>query len=204
MSMDRRRSPRIPVTGVNGLLFVSFGVRLLANREGSVTVEATRPLRVGKRYALKGTDHDEVLLSTTGTVSTCRLATVRQAGSASPISVYEAGVDLDGGWRGGDHPGGGGTATGLKASLTMEAAHDATVRVLSLHGALLESELDLLVGTSCRLEIQPGGRPFTSCGSVVFRHSLGEGGRHHLGVEFHTTAREDLDSLEEFLTAHTV
>jgi hypothetical protein len=192
VGIERRRGQRFAVSGVTGLVHVTSGARVLTASPGALAVETSRQLRVGKPYgfatAAPGADRPRY----SGTVTSCRLVAVRPGASGSSVSVYEAAVQPE--------PGAAAFAPGEQ--LTVDAAYPATARILSTTGTLVETEVELLVGSSCRIELMLAGRTFSSRACVAFLHHLGEGGGSglfHLGVEFHHTPPEGVEVLESFL-----
>jgi hypothetical protein len=200
MGMERRRSPRFPVSGLHGEIHVTFTARLLKARQESIGFETSRPLRIGKRYGLAARCRDATALHLRGRVASCRLVAIRAASSGASQSVYEAELELeDDAQIAGDLEKA--IAEGLQESLTVDTAHEVTVHVLSSTGALMQTELELLVGSSCKVTLRLGARPFTSRACVAFVHQVSEGEPpvFHLGVEFHNTAPEEQAVLESYL-----
>jgi hypothetical protein len=92
-------------------------------------------------------------------------------------------------------------AAGLQESLTVDAAYAASARVVGEYGVLVESELELLVGSSCHVELLLPARSFGARACVVFVHQVSEGDPpcYHLGLEFHHVSPEDRSSLDTYL-----
>ncbi len=204
MGEERRRGPRYQVTGLSGALHLAFSARLLRSWLEGVAIETTRPLRIGRAYALAGRRPAGDAFRVSGKVASCRLTAVRPAATGPAQSVYGSELVPDP-----EAPPGSNLAQILgeriEESLTVDAAYPAQVRVIGAYGALLESELELLVGSSCHVDLLLPGRPFTARASVVFVHARGdqEPAVYDLGVEFHNLAAEAREHLDAFLATLT-
>lgn len=197
MGIERRRSPRYPVTGVKGLIHVSFSARSVSLEGETLTLEAARQLRVGRSYIIGAMCNDQTAARLIGTVKSCRLTGVRTGAAGNSTAVYESLVSLqkfspDSAEVLPSH---------LLEPLNIDAAYEATARVLNAYGALVESELELMIGSSCRVEWFLEKSKFTSMASVVFLHQIkqGEGSAYHLGVEYHHTPAESREVLDRYL-----
>jgi hypothetical protein len=198
MGSERRRGQRFAVSGVTGLVHVTFGAKLLSTTAEGFTVESTRQLRVGRRYAFSTASSSPTTARRTGTVASCRLVAFRPGTSGTTASVYEAVVLAEPDVRA--------NLAEVGDQLTVDAANPAIARVLSSTGALVETEVELLVGSSCRVELTLAGRSFSTRASVVFLHEIGGEGpasAYHLGVEFHNTSMENSEVLSMFLATLT-
>lgn len=198
MGSERRRGPRFQVTGLAAVLHVTFTARLLTARADGIVFEATRPLRIRRSYTLVGKRNDGQAVRFSGTLTSCRLTAVRPSASGPPQSVYGAELHVR------DEDTSGLTAAlpaGLQESLTVDAAYAASVRVLGAYGVLLESELELLVGSSCHIELLLPSRSFGARACVVFVHQVSEGDPpcYHLGLEFHHVPQEEQLGLDTYL-----
>jgi hypothetical protein len=198
MGSERRRGQRFAVSGVTGLVHITFGAKLLSTTAEGFTVEATRQLRVGKRYVFAAASSGSAQAQRGGTVTSCRLVAFRPGTSGSTASVYEAVVLAE--------PDPRTKLAEVGDQLTVDAANPAIARVLSSTGALVETEVELLVGSSCRVELTLADRSFSTRACVVFLHEVGGDGpasAYHLGVEFHNTSTENSEVLSMFLATLT-
>ena len=75
----------------------------------------------------------------------------------------------------------------IKATLQAEQKVDATVRDLSVGGALVESSDLLPLGTTVRLQM-----PALNCEGRVVRHVAGEDGNTRLGIRFDHVSQQDV------------
>jgi hypothetical protein len=91
----RRRHPRFEVKDVEGCLLFRVNVRVINISLNGLRVETTERLRLGKPYALKLRD-EKVSVDVEGTVKWCHLTRAQTAPDGSSVSVYEAGLTLDG------------------------------------------------------------------------------------------------------------
>ena len=198
MGSERRRGPRFQVTGLAAALHVTFTARLLTARADGIAFEATRPLRIRRSYTLVGKRNDGQAVRFSGTLTSCRLTAVRPSASGPPQSVYAAELRFD---SESSSQLAAAPDAGLQEGLTVDAAYAASARVIGSYGVLLQSELELLVGSSCHVELLLPSRPFEARACVVFVHQVSEGDPpvYHLGLEFHHVPQEEQSGLDTYL-----
>lgn len=180
--MERRRSPRHDVRSVSAALVATVEGRVKAIRADGMTIETARQVRLDRACTLllRTTAGQAVRLR--GHIASCRLGEVRTLPSGRSVSVYEAEVMVaeDGGRTLG-------TSGDLQETVTVEFSYEALVRNMSPYGALVETELPLLVGSSSTISIRSPETAVTVGLSVVFSRELTDpsGNRtYQLGVEF--------------------
>lgn len=180
--MERRRAPRHDVKNVSAALLATVEGRVKAVRADGMTIETARQVRLDRACTLllRTTRGQAVRLR--GHIASCRLGEVRTLPSGRSVSVYEAEVMVaeDGGRTLG-------TAGDLQEAVTVEFSYEALVRNMSPYGALVETELPLLVGSSSTISIRSPEAAVSIALSVVFSRELADpsGNRtFQLGVEF--------------------
>lgn len=180
--MERRRSPRYDVRNVSAALLATVEGRVKAIRVDGMTIETARQVRLDRACTLLLRTMAGQAVRLRGHIASCRLGEVRTLPSGRTVSVYEAEVAVaeDGGHTLG--------ASGeLQETVTVEFSYEALVRNMSPYGALVETELPLLVGSSSTISIRSPEAAVSVALSVVFSRELADpsGNRtYQLGVEF--------------------
>lgn len=180
--MERRRSPRYNVRNVSAALLATVEGRVKAIRVDGMTIETARQVRLDRACTLLLRTTGGQTVRCHGHIASCRLGEVRTLPSGRSVSVYEADVLVaeDGGR-------GLGVSGDLQEALTVEFSYEALVRNMSPYGALIETELPLLVGSSSTISIRSAETAVSVPLCVVFSRELADpsGNRtFQLGVEF--------------------
>ncbi|GEM_PF-1642527 len=180
--MERRRSPRHEVTNVSAALLTTVEGRVKAMGASSMTIETARQVRLDRTCTLVLHTKATQTLRLRGHIASCRLGEVRTLPSGRTVSVYEAEIAVA---ADGEQPLG---AVGkLHEPVTLEFSYEARIRNMSPYGALIETELPLLVGSSSTVSIRSSDAAVSVTFSVVFSRELADasGNRtYQLGVEF--------------------
>lgn len=180
--MDRRRSPRYPVRSVSAALLATVDGRVRSVRPDGFVIETARQVRLDRACTLLIRTPSGKTTRCRGHISSCRLGEVRTLASGRTQPVYEADVLVAEG------------STACLASdseapesVTIEFSYDAQVRNMSPYGALIETELPLMVGSSSTMSVRSPQTTVQVSLCVVFSREIADatGNRlHQLGVEF--------------------
>ncbi|HPC83896.1 MAG TPA: PilZ domain-containing protein [Thermoanaerobaculaceae bacterium] len=179
--LERRRAPRYNVKDVSAALLATVEGRITAVRADGLTIETARQVRLDRACTVRLRTAKGQTVRVHGHIASCRLGEVRTLPSGRTVSVYEAEVAVA--EDGGHHIG----AADLQETVVVEFSYDALVRNMSPYGALVETELPLLVGSSSTISIRSPEAAVTVGLSVVFSRELIDpaGNRaYQLGVEF--------------------
>lgn len=179
---ERRRSPRYNVRDVSAALLVTIDGRVKAIRADGLTIETARQVRLDRACTLLLRTVHGQSVRLFGHIASCRLGEVRTLPGGRSQPVYEAEVVVA---ENGGHALGAPGA--LQEAVRIELSHDALVRNMSPYGALVETELPLLVGSSSSMSIRSPDAAVTVPICVVFSREIADasGGRtYQLGVEF--------------------
>lgn len=195
--MERRRSPRYNVREVRAALLATVEGRLKAVRADGVTIETVRQVRLDRACTLLLRAEGGQTVRLRGHITSCRLGEVRTTPGGRSVPVYEAEILVaeDGGHALN-------VAGNAQDAVTIEFSYEATVRNMSPYGALIETELPLLVGSSSTISIRSPETVVTVSLCVVFSRELTDpsGGRtFQLGVEFTGVGQAQREALEKLV-----
>ncbi|HNX50504.1 MAG TPA: PilZ domain-containing protein [Thermoanaerobaculaceae bacterium] len=174
---ERRRSPRYVVKHVTATLLSSVEGKLVQKQASVLTVETARQVPFDRPCELLMRTQGGAALRRSGRVRSCRLGEIRTLPNGRTMSVYETDVELTDPVAVGD----------TVEMVTIESGYPAAVKNISPYGALLESELPLMVGSSSVVQVRSGDASFQAKLSVVFSREVGDQTGNRLcqvGVEF--------------------
>lgn len=161
---ERRRAPRYVVKDVIATLLSSVEGRLVHTQASVLTVETARQVPIDRPCELVLRTHAGIGLRRPGRVRSCRLGEIRTLPNGRTVSVYETDVELADPAAVGDS----------LETVAIESGYPAAVKNISPYGALLESELPLMVGSSSVVQVRAGEASFQAKLSVVFSREVGD------------------------------
>lgn len=219
--VERRRSPRYPVEGVQGTLHISTGAKILNMSLTGMAVETDTQMRVSRSYSLALRHGEEFVVRLSGTVVWCHLRTLRKTESGETKSVYHAGFRFDD------------TLTDRAIELThfleataviaveqrisgrfklkfakpvdLDTAYRFTVKTISASGVLIETDVPAAVGTVFDMETDLHGVTLEARGRVANSREVSDAQQGRvslLGIEFVQMQDRDRRALEEFIASH--
>ncbi len=217
--VERRRSARYAVEGVQGTLHLSTGAKILNMSLTGMAVETDTQLRVSRSYSLALRHGDGFVLRLSGTVVWCHLRTLRKSEDGAARSVYHSGIRFDD------------TLTDKAIELThfleataviaveqrisgrfklkfakpvdVDAAYRFAVKTISASGVLIETDVPAAVGTVFDMEVELHGAVLEARGRVAHSRDVPDAARGRvslLGIEFVQLKEKDRRLLEEFIT----
>jgi len=219
--VERRRSPRYPVEGVQGSLHVSTAAKILNMSLTGMAVETDAQMRVSRSYSLALRHGEEFVLRLSGTVVWCHLRTLRKTERGDSKSVYHAGFRFDD------------TLTEKAMELThfleataviaveqrisgrfklkfakpvdLDTAYRFTVKTISASGILIETDVPAAVGTVFDMVMDLHGATLEARGRVAHSREVPDAQRGRvslLGIEFVQMQDRDRRALEQFIASH--
>jgi len=216
--VERRRSPRYTVEGVQGILHVSTGAKILNMSLTGMAVEADLQVRVGRSYSLTLKHGADFALTLSGTAVWCHLRSLRKTEDGEAKSVYHAGFRFDD------------TLTQKALDLThfleataviaveqrisgrfklkfakpvdLDTAYQFIVKTISASGVLIETDMPATVGTVFDMEMSLQGATLEARGRVAHSRDVLEARRGRvslLGIEFVRMSDKDRRALEDYI-----
>jgi hypothetical protein len=182
---------------VSAALLATVDGRITSLRPDGLVIETARQVRLDRACTLLLRTPSGKTTRCRGHISSCRLGEVRTLPTGRTVPVYEADVLVA-------EPGTGCLdAEGEVAEgATIEFSYDALVRNMSPYGALVETELPLMVGSSSTMSIRSPHAAVQVSLCVVFSREIADsaGNRlHQLGVEFTGVDQAQREVLEKLV-----
>lgn len=189
---ERRRAPRYVVKNVIATLLSSVEGKLVQAQASIVFVETSRQVPLDRPCELLLRVGAGVTTRRAGQVRSCRLGEIRTLPNGRTVSVYLTEVELA-------DPAAVDRALDV---VTFETGYLAAIKNMSPYGALLETELPLMVGSSSVLQVRSGDASFQAKLCVVFSREVADstGNRlYQLGVEFVGIDQAQREAIEKLV-----
>ena len=179
-----RTSPRLLLASVEG--------KLVQTQASLLTVETSRQVPRTARASCLLRVGTGVTTRRAGRVRSCHLGEIRTLPNGRTVSVYLTEVELA-------DPA---AIDPALESVTFETGYVATIKNMSPYGALLETELPLMVGSSSVMQVRSGDASFQAKLCVVFSREVADptGNRlYQLGVEFVGIDQAQREAIEKLV-----
>lgn len=189
---ERRRAPRYVVKNVTAVLLSSVEGKLVQVRASVLTVETSRQVPLERPCELLLRMGAGVAVRRAARVLSCRLGEIRTLPNGRTVSVYQNEVELA-------DPA---PADRMLEAVTFETGYFAAVKNISPYGALLETELPLMVGSTSVMQVRSGDASFQAKLCVVFSREVADptGNRlYQLGVEFVGIDQAQREAIEKLV-----
>lgn len=189
---ERRRAPRYVVKNVTAILLSGVEGKLVQTQASVLTVETSRQVPLDRPCEVLVRAGAGVTLRRAARVLSCRLGEIRTLPTGRTMSVYRSEVELA-------DPA---ALDRVLEAVTLETGYFAAIKNISPYGALLETELPLMVGSTSVMQVRSGDASFQARLCVVFSREVTDptGNRlYQLGVEFVGIDQAQREAIEKLV-----